>query len=197
MMPTTSERYTSVAIALHWLIGLCIICLLIMGLVMSEDDILPREQRFFLYQLHKSLGLSVLVLSIVRLGWRLAHQAPPLPSRMPAWEKLAAKATHVLFYLLMIGLPITGWLIVSVSPRGIPTMWFGLFEWPHLPVGAPENKEELEEVFEECHEILANGTIALLALHVAAALKHHFVDRDDVLSRMLPVVKPLGKHEDA
>lgn len=182
-----TENYTKVAIALHWIIAFAIIFMLALGMVMED---LPNEMKFAAYQLHKSVGLTVLLLSFVRLFWRLSHPAPALPSGMKAWEITISKITHVAFYLLMIGLPMSGWAIVSSSPRNFPTIFFGLFEWPHLPVLSEiENKEDVSHSFGEIHETLANLTIALLALHVGAALKHHIILKDDVLVRMAPWVK--------
>lgn len=189
---TTDRRYTTVAITLHWVIALSIIALLIAGLVMSEDDLLEKSLRFQVIQLHKSLGLTVLVLSFIRLLWRLMHKPPALPPTMPAWEKYAAAATHFAFYILMFALPLTGWALVSTSSWGLPTIWFGLFEWPHLPIlSTLADKKPANEIFGETHEILAYITIALIFLHVGAAMKHYLWNRDEVLSHMLPFLKPL------
>ncbi len=191
---TRDSRYTKVAITLHWVIALSIICLIVAGLVMSEDDLLPKALRFQTFQLHKSLGLTVLVLSSVRLFWRLTHTPPPLPPGMKAWEKFAASATHWAFYGLMFALPFSGWALVSTSPWGLPTIWFGLFEWPHLPIlSTLENKTEINDLAGETHEVLAWIAIALICLHIGAALKHHVINRDDVLTRMLPFLKPLSR----
>lgn len=185
-----TDSYTKTAIALHWLMAICMIVMLGVGLVMGEEDILPPDARFAAYQFHKSLGLTFLVLTFVRLGWRLAHKAPPLPQGMKPIEILISKLVHVAFYGLMIVLPLTGWAVVSASPRGIPTMWFNLFQWPHLPFLTDiENKEEVSEMTGEIHETLAWICMILIGLHVAAALKHHFINRDNVLSRMLPFIK--------
>ncbi len=181
------ENYTKVAIALHWIIGVAIIIMLVMGMVMED---VPDDYKFLAYQTHKSVGLTILLLSFVRLFWRLSHRAPPLPATMAGWEITVSKITHVAFYVLMIGLPLSGWALVSASPRNIPTMWFGLFEWPKLPVLADVvDKEAVSDGFGEVHEVLANITIALLALHVGAALKHHFIAKDDILARMIPFLK--------
>lgn len=189
-----TNTYTKVAIILHWLIGLSIIALIAVGLVMGEDDLLPMNMRFAAFQLHKSLGLTVLVLSFARLLWRMTHKAPPLPNTMKPFEKWAAHIVHVLFYILMFALPLTGWVIVSTSPRNIPTIWFGLFQWPHLPIftDAP-NRGDISEGFGEVHENLAWIAITLIILHVGAALKHHFFDKDDIATRMIPWIKPLTK----
>ena len=184
-----SENYTKVAIILHWLIGVSIIGMLVMGLLLEN---IPNDYKFMAYQLHKSFGLSILVLSVLRLLWRLTHKAPAFPDYMSKFERLAAKLTHVAFYILMIGLPLSGWALVSSAPPpyNFPIHWFGLFDWPYLPVLSEiENKESVSHAFGEVHEILANVTIFLLALHVGGALKHHFVNKDDVLARMIPYLK--------
>ncbi|MEQ8655241.1 MAG: cytochrome b [Kiloniellales bacterium] len=195
-MSTVSERYSSVAIALHWLIALAIILQLASGLWMVDALTVKETQMraFQVYQWHKSLGLTVLILSLLRLFWRLTHRAPPLPEGMTAWERLAAKATHVLFYVLIIALPLTGWVVVSASKLGLPTLYWNLFEWPHLPLGdmAADAKAVLEERVGTLHEFLAYATIGLLVLHIGAALKHHLVERDDVLSRMIPFLRRSG-----
>jgi cytochrome b561 len=175
---------------LHWLIALAIFGLIAAGVWMTDAIREPatQMQAYKIYQLHKSLGLTVLVLSVLRLLWRLLRGAPLLPAGMKPWERMLAKFSHWAFYALMIGVPLIGWAMVSASPLGLPTIVFGLFEWPHIaPLANAENKAALEGVFKEAHEIAALGMGALALLHVAAALKHHFVDRDTVLLRMLPV----------
>ncbi len=183
-----TDHYTRVAILLHWLIGLSIIALLALGLIMED---LPKTYRIEAFMIHKSLGLTVLVLSVVRLFWRLTHKVPDLPETMKKWEKFTAHAVHAALYFLMIALPFTGWALVSSSPRGFPTIWFGLFEWPHLPVLSEiVNKKEVSDSFGEVHETLAWIAIFLIAAHIGAALKHHFINRDNVLTRMLPFLAP-------
>lgn len=145
--------------------------------------------KFDLYQLHKSFGLSILALALFRLGWRLTHRAPALPTAMPGWQKLAARGLHWVFYALMILTPLAGWAIVSVSPTDIPTKWFGIFTVPHLPFFGGETSRALEDMMEERHEILAFAILYLLALHVAAALKHQFFDKDGVMSSIIPEKK--------
>lgn len=147
------------------------------------------------YQVHKSIGLSVLVLSLLRLLLRLLLAAPPPLSSGPTWQTLTAKFTHALFYGLMLGIPLSGWLMVSAqwrdgAPLVVPTLWFGLFEVPHLFGLATADAAVRAQVYEisiGSHELLATATLLLLALHVAAALKHQFVDRDGLLLRMSPV----------
>lgn len=185
MMPS-HDRYTTVAKALHWTIALIIIVQIPAGIVMH--NLAFSETKFAMYQLHKSFGLIVLALALVRLYWRLTHPVPPLPEGMPGWQRGLARLTHVGFYVLIIGIPLTGWLMVSASTTGIDTKIFYLIPVPHWPVPVSEGSEEF---FEETHEILAKATIALIALHVAAALKHHLADRDTTLVRMLP--EPLAR----
>lgn len=186
------SRYSAVAIFLHWLIGLLIVGMIAVGFWMAGalEDPARRAVAFEVVQLHKSIGLTILVLTGVRLVWRLAHKPPALPSHMSALEKGAARVSHLGFYILMLALPLTGWAMVSASPWGLPTMYFGLFEWPHIaPLTEVADKKAVSHLFEEIHEVLAFGTLGLLALHILAALKHHFFDKDDVLARMVPGLK--------
>ncbi|WP_448586830.1 cytochrome b [Thermaurantiacus sp.] len=190
-MSSTAARsgYSAVSIALHWLMALLILGNLaggfVLGGLLDSPDPADRQLGFRLVQLHKSSGLLVLVLALVRLLVRLVEGFAPYPAHMTATERTLARLTHLGFYLLMIGLPLAGWVMVSSSPLGFPTLWFGLFEWPHLPTGTDK---ALSEQAGEVHELLAYGAIALLLLHVGAALKHHWFDRDEVLARMLPRV---------
>lgn len=186
MTPST-HRYTSAAIALHWLIAFAIIGLIAVGWIMGD---LPRGDplRTQLYQMHKSFGITVLVLSIGRIVWRLVNPPPPEPP-MPGWQSLAARAVHVAFYGLILIMPITGWILVSAAPQGTPTVLFGVAPWPHIP-GLPdlplETRRELHEPLEFVHSKLAWVIIVLLGLHVGAALKHQFLDRDGLMARMAP-----------
>jgi cytochrome b561 len=189
MLTNSEKRYGNVAVTLHWLIALAIIGMLILGKYMAD---LPNSDpsKFDLIQLHKSFGISILALSVLRLVWRLVNKVPPLPAQMPTWERYAAHASHFLLYVLMIGIPLSGWAMVSASPLGIPTIWFGQFEIPHLPgLQGLADQRATEDQLKEVHELLGNLMIALLLIHVGAALKHHLWDRDDVLTRMLPFVK--------
>ncbi|MEQ1930842.1 MAG: cytochrome b [Parvularculaceae bacterium] len=184
-----SERYSSVAIVLHWTIAVLIVGQIAGGLYMHE---LPRgsELKVELYQLHKSFGVVILLLSLLRLVWRLGHKPPPLPADMAGWEKFAARATHALFYVLMIGTPLLGWAVVSTASFNVPTVIFGIIELPHLPFfEGLENRKDLHELFEESHELAAKSIIGLLILHVGAALKHHLIDRDNVLAHMAPIFR--------
>ena len=175
-----NARYSSVAVVLHWAIAILILAQIAGGFYMHN---LPNTSpvKFDLYQLHKSFGFSILILSLVRLGWRLSHRPPALPTAMAAWEKFAARAAHWGFYVLMIAAPLAGWTIVSVSPTDIPTKYFGFIPVPHLPLA---RGEDAEEFFEEIHELLAFGILGLFALHVGAALKHRFFNKDHVFQSM-------------
>jgi cytochrome b561 len=186
------KRYTTVAIALHWMIAMSILVLMVAGVWMVDAIKKPetRALAFDVYQWHKSLGLTVLVLTVVRIAWRLANPPPPLPEAMPILHRRLAAVTHVVFYALMLMIPLAGWAMVSASKFGLPTIVFGLFEWPHVPgVADHADKAAIEAWTKTAHKAMAYGLGVLLVLHVGAALKHHVVDRDDVLARMLPFVR--------
>lgn len=179
-------RYTRLAIAFHWAIAALVLALLGIGLAMTHGDLAPMR-RFQLYQWHKSLGITVLALSLLRLGWRAFHRPPPLPAAMPAWERKGAHLAHGLLYGLILGLPLVGWALVSASPFNIPTVLYGTVPWPHLPLFADlADKATAEAVLKRVHAYGAWMLIVLLALHVGAALRHHFALRDDTLRRILP-----------
>ena len=184
-------RYGAVAMTLHWLLAAMILFMAGLGFFMTRLDE-TNEWTFPLFQLHKSIGLTILMLSLLRLGWRLANPIPALPSGMSAWERFAARGVHVLFYVLIIATPLMGWATVSSAPLSVPTMWFALFEWPHIPFLADlprAEKRVIEEPLAVAHSLLALAMLGLVVLHAAAALKHQFRDRDDVLKRMLPWTK--------
>lgn len=192
------SRYGPVAVLFHWIIAAALLALALSGWWMTRaiDDPDQRDAAAGVYQLHKSLGLTVLVLSLLRLGWRILHPPPPLPSAMAPWERFLARSAHAAFYALLILLPLTGWIYVSAGwavvddrPLNVATIWFGVVEAPHLPA-----LSEASEVVRRtaafqalgAHNALAWGGVLLTGLHVAAALKHHFVDRDGVFASMAP-----------
>jgi cytochrome b561 len=183
-------HYGAVAISLHWIIAAAILAQLATGLWMVRAIRFADSQAmvFHVYQWHKSLGLTILVLSLLRLCWRLANPPPPLPATMTRIARKAAMAIHGLFYLLTLGIPVVGWAMVSASPLGLPTMVFGLFEWPHIASLAGLG-DRVEAAFKTAHRAMGYAFIGLLTLHVAAALKHHLIDRDNVLAGMLPLVR--------
>jgi cytochrome b561 len=195
VQPITPARaprstYSSVAITLHWLIALGILTNIALawyfGALKGAEAIPP-------IQLHKSIGITVLLLTLIRIGWRLLHRAPTLPEHMPTWEKWAAKATHFVFYLLMLGLPLSGWAMVSASPliKVHPTVLYGVIPWPSFPAlpSDPDQLHAARKLFGKTHELLGWVAYASIALHVAAALKHQLIDRDDVLARMIPFLR--------
>lgn len=177
-----TERYNRTAIALHWVTAVLILFNLWLGLA---HDSLPSDWKVM--PAHKAVGITVLALTLVRIGWRLAHSAPPAPTDVPAWQGMAAKASHFLLYAFLLFMPLTGWAMVSGSKRR-PLEWFGLFDIPYLPVS-----DAVAGFGHEAHELLGWGMIGLLVVHVAAALRHHFLLRDNVLARMTPGVATPGE----
>lgn len=173
------ERYTITAIIFHWLIAVLIVGAFIMGLVMTDiPGITPTKLKY--YSWHKWAGVTVLALAALRLLWRLTHRAPAYPASMPGWQKGAAHGLHGMLYLLMFAVPLSGYLYTLSA--GIPVVYFGLVELPILIDADPALKPVLKGV----HYWLNMGLAGAVALHVAAALKHQFIDRDGVLKRMLP-----------
>ncbi len=183
------NRYSTVAIILHWTIAGLILFNLYLAL---QFDGMRGLEKFNAFQLHKSVGLTVLLLSLARLAWRLTHRPPLLPAPMPRWERIGALTAHWVFYGLMIGIPLTGWVLVSASPTNLPTLIFKTVPWPHLgfihDLAMPVRRA-LEDQVEQVHMLLGYSMACLIVLHVAAALKHHFWNRDEVLGHMLPFVR--------
>lgn len=181
------DRYRTPAIVLHWLIAAAI--LFQMQLPWRFHD-LKTPEAFALIQLHKSVGITILALSLARLGWRLTNPPPPEPATLAVWELWLSKIVHIGLYVLMIGMPITGWIMVSTSKTGIPTVLYGLIPWPHVPGLAQlpaAGKALWNGAAHETHETLGWGFYILIGLHVAGALKHQLFSRDEpVLHRMAP-----------
>lgn len=173
----TPERYGSVAQALHWVVVLLLIGQVAVGKIAHEMP--DGFDKLVLLARHKSVGITILGLAVLRLAWRLVDR-PPAPPPMPRWQLQAARASHAALYVLLFAMPLSGWLMSSAS--NYPVSWFGFAQLPDLV--APDR--DLKHLLEEVHESLANALIAIALLHVAAALKHHFVDRDGLLWRMLP-----------
>jgi cytochrome b561 len=172
-----AERYSGVSKTLHWVIALLAFSQLAMGKLFEVE----ADEADGLFGWHTAFGLLVLALMLVRLGWRLTHTVPGLPRNTPGWQQVAAKATHIAFYALLVILPLSGWLLTSVE--GDPVSFFGWFGVPSLPVPGGEASEDL---IEEAHELFGNVLLVLAGIHVLAGLKHHYIDRDDVLRRMMP-----------
>ena len=174
---TRTDRYSRGAIWFHWIIALLVIVNLAIGLLHESlfegvKGVIP---------LHKSLGLTVLVLTVARIAWRFGHRPPPHPPTMIAWERLAANAAHFLLYALMLALPLTGWAMSSGGPTPRPLTWFGLFNVPYLPVSAAAG-----DAAHNAHGLLGWVMLALIVLHIGAALRHHFILHDAILARLVP-----------
>jgi cytochrome b561 len=174
----TLERYGLIAILFHWITALLVVGLLCVGLYMADLKISSLKLRLF--GLHKEFGLLVLFLVMGRLGWRFMSINPALPLTVPLWQKLAAHAVQWMLIGCMVAMPMTGWLLTSAA--GLAPSFFGWFVMP--PLIAPN--DALRHLFAEIHQWIAYGFIALICAHVGAALKHHYIDNDDVLRRMLP-----------
>ncbi|MBS0370895.1 MAG: cytochrome b [Proteobacteria bacterium] len=179
-MNKPTERYTGPAIAAHWLIAILILAAFPLGLYMHELTLSPTKLK--LYSYHKWIGMTVLLLFVPRILWRLTHR-PPAPLPMPAWQHKIAEGTHHLLYLLMFLVPLSGWLMSSA--KGFQVVYFGVLPIPDL-IG---KDKELGELLEEMHEVLSWSLITLVGLHLAGALKHHIIDKDSTLRRMLPFGK--------
>jgi cytochrome b561 len=184
---TARSTYSAVAIALHWLIALLILTNI--GLAwyfntLKGPDAVPP------IQLHKSIGLTVLLLTLVRIGWRLTHRPPPLPATMAPWQVWIARVTHVLLYVVMLGMPLSGWAMVSASPliRVHPTVLYGVVPWPAVPFPgfSSDQLHDARHLLKTIHGLGAWLAYATVSLHVAGALKHYLIDRDDVVARMIP-----------
>lgn len=171
-------RYTPTAIALHWFAALLILGNLCFGLYLVGLPLSPQKLRYFSW--HKWVGVTVFALSAARLAWRLRHPSPALPAQMLSWEKRAAGISHVLLYAFFFAAPLSGWLFSSAS--GFQTVYLGVLPIPDV---LSRNKE-LAEVLKYTHHWINYTLAAVIAVHAAAAIKHHFHDRDDVLLRMLP-----------
>ncbi|MES2951015.1 MAG: cytochrome b [Pseudomonadota bacterium] len=180
-VPAT-QRYSGFAITLHWLLAIALVSIFSVGLYMADLPFSP--QRLKLYNWHKWAGITILSLSVLRLVWRLTHRPPALPQAvaraMPGWQMQAYHATHVLMYALFFIVPLVGWAYSSAA--GFPIVVFGLLP---LPDFVPVSKE-LAELIKPWHQISAFALAGLVLLHVAAAVKHHFIDKDGLLQRMLP-----------
>ena len=174
------RTYTRGAIFFHWTIAVLILTNIALGLL---HDPVGGSAGALMIGLHKPIGITVLALTLGRIAGRLTHRPPPLPVTVRPWERGLAHATHFLFYLLMLALPITGWLFVSYGARKYPIEFFGLGHVPWLPVA---QDKAAAHILNERHETLAWIAVALFALHLAGAVKHHFLDKDDTVARMLP-----------
>jgi cytochrome b561 len=172
----TPLRYTGTARVLHWIAALLIFAGFGLGLYMTELEFSPAKLRDYAW--HKWLGITVFLLAAVRIGWRAAHPAPALPA-MPAWQAQAARWVHGLLYVLMLVIPISGWIYSSAT--GVSVSYLGWVDLPNLVAKDRELAKSLLFVHQALNSVLA----VVVTVHIAAAVKHHFVDRDDTLARML------------
>jgi cytochrome b561 len=181
-MPAAPASYTRTAVALHWLIALLIICSFALGWVMTDiPGFTPTKLKYFSW--HKWIGVTVLALAIVRVLWRATHVPPTLPASMPALQRIGAHGVHMLLYVLMLAIPLTGYLYSSAS--NIPVVYLGIVSLPRLIDPDPA----LKEIFKTLHVSLNYVLVALVVMHVLAVIKHQVFDRDGLLSRMLPFSK--------
>ncbi|AVS75197.1 cytochrome b [Paracidovorax cattleyae] len=182
MNPSRPARYTATAILLHWVLGLAIVAVFLLGLYMTGLAFSPQRLKF--YNWHKWAGVAILALSALRLLWRLTHRPPALPaavqSAMPAWQRAAHHGIHHLMYLLFFAVPLIGWAYSSAA--GFPIVFLGIVPLPSFVPASPE----LAEAIKPWHQITAYALAVLVVLHVAAALKHQVIDRDGLIGRMLP-----------
>ena len=176
MTDTSQARYSTGAIIFHWIIAIAVI---VNWRLVEAAEGLEGMEKVVALNPHKALGITILVLSVLRLGWRFTHKAPPLSESLASWERILARSVHVIFYVLLIGLPLGGWLATSYAH--IPIDYFGLFTVPNFPV--EQNYDTAGSIVDLHHE---GGEILLIliALHIVGALKHSFYDKVPSLSRM-------------
>lgn len=173
------SRYTLPAIILHWLIALLIIAAFTLGVTMVDiPGITPTKLKYFSW--HKWIGITALGLACLRLLWRLGHKAPAYPSAMPGWQRSAAHSVHGLLYVLMFAIPVSGYFYSLAA--GVPVVYLGVLPLPALIDPNPEWKP----ILKQAHYWLNMTLLTMFVLHIVAALKHQFIDRDGVLKRMLP-----------
>lgn len=180
-------KYTLLAILLHWLMALLILGNGVLGHYVEDLPFSPQKLQLIAY--HKWVGITLLMLLAVRLLWRFMATPPALPDTIPRWQQRAAAATHGLLYLLMLAIPISGWLMSSA--KGVPVVWFEVWTLPDLLA----KDKALGDLLENIHKALNLSLILLLCMHIGAALKHQFIDKDAVLARMLPFIHRGKKHE--
>lgn len=178
--PTT--RYHAFAIILHWVMALAFFVMLASGFVMVQDDLLVASDKYKVYQWHKSGGVLLLLAFFVRLVVRIMTHPPHLPAYFKRLDVIAAKVGHWALYGLMLAMPITGWVMVSSSVYGLPTIVFDMFEWPHIP--GISGDETINEIAKNAHEFLAFVFLGVILLHIAAVIKHAVIDKDNLLTRM-------------
>jgi len=185
-VPAATARYGPVAITLHWLTAILIVANLVLGLSMVPLPLSPRKLQWYLW--HKWIGITVFLLAWLRLAWRWRHPPPPAVP-VPPRQLRAATAVHGALYVLLVLVPISGWIYSSAT--GIQVVYLGILPLPNLV----EKDRALASVLRIVHVTLVSVLALLVLGHVAAALKHHFLDRDGVLARMLPGIQPKGNRQ--
>jgi|SRR6185369_3385853 len=175
-----SDRYSIGAIVFHWLIA-ALIAFNYVAAWISED--MAKEDARIVMGNHQAIGISILVLTALRIVWRLINRPPAFRTSLRPWEAALARLTHAAMYVLMIGIPLAGWQMVSAHTGGAPVDAFGVFSWPGLPLAADKAGAHTAG---EVHEVLATAMLVLMGIHVLGALKHQWIDRDGSLSRIMP-----------
>ncbi|MEY4270880.1 MAG: hypothetical protein RLZZ58_2096 [Pseudomonadota bacterium] len=174
-------RYTKGAAWLHWLIGLAVIGNIAIA-ELTED--LAKPERYKWMGLHMTIGIVIMLLTFARIFWRLRNRPPAMPVSIPGWQQTLGKAAHFIFYVLLLALPLSGWIWMSARAEPVVINMFGMFGWPVLPIG--DNKS-ISDAMHEAHEVMGKAMLILVILHFVAALKHQFVDKARILGRMNPL----------
>lgn len=187
MIRNTSERYGVVSQTLHWLVALLVFTQFVIGSIAA--DLPLGMQRLIFLARHKSIGMTIFVLVILRILWRLINKVPSLPVNMSAYQRQLARITHWLLYGILLCMPIAGWINSSAS--NLTVSWFGVFTWPDLV----EPDKQIATIAKEIHHILGWILFMVISLHISAALYHHFMLKDNVLRRMLPCFKKIQENQ--
>lgn len=183
MLRNTTRSWGLVSVLFHWIMAVLFLCQFGLGWYMvGLTNIKDVLEHYNLIQLHKSIGFTILGLAVLRLAWALSSRRPTLPESMPGGERQLAHGAHVALYVALFAVPLTGWAVVSTSPLPIATWYFRLFVIPSLPLGISRNSEQM---WTSIHGFLAYAAIFLAAVHILAALRHHFHHKDAILLRML------------
>lgn len=180
-LTNTETRWGAVARAFHWGMAALIVAMLLGGTIMVAWPNAELATKFQLYQWHKSFGLVLFALLLLRLVWRLGQPTPALPATSSAFTRRAAALSHGLLYLLMAALPVTGYLMSSANTLGVPTVLFGIWEVPHVLAA----DARLEAIFKQAHDLLGTALLIVVAVHVLAAVKHAVINRDGIWARMV------------
>ena len=176
----TYDNWGTFAKTLHWLIALLVIGMICVGFFMGD---FPKAIRGNVYQIHKSIGITILFLMLIRIWWRLTNPTPKLPTNMPRWQQISAHASHGLIYLALVAMPLVGWAMSTAAGKPVNYFFLVKINMPFVPLSKP-----VASFFGDAHEVIAWIIVALGVLHILGALKHHFVNKDQVLRRMLKKV---------